>query len=50
MSGVMAVTKEERFEEGRKASGAMRPPEGGWGWMIVFGCFLSTICIRAVTR
>ncbi|XP_072246748.1 monocarboxylate transporter 12-B-like [Leuresthes tenuis] len=50
MSGVMAVTKEERFEEGRKAPGAIRPPEGGWGWMIVFGCFLSTICIRAVTR
>ncbi|KAM4591999.1 monocarboxylate transporter 12-B-like [Odontesthes bonariensis] len=50
MSAVMAVTMEERFEEGRKASGAIRPPEGGWGWMIVFGCFLSTICIRAVTR
>ncbi|KAM8851596.1 LOW QUALITY PROTEIN: monocarboxylate transporter 12-B-like [Synchiropus picturatus] len=26
------------------------PPEGGWGWMVVIGCFLATICIRAVTR
>lgn len=24
--------------------------EGGWGWMIVAGCFLANICIRAVTR
>ncbi|XP_051281457.1 monocarboxylate transporter 12-B-like [Dicentrarchus labrax] len=46
----MAVTKEEKFEEGRRASGAATPPEGGWGWMIVASCFLATICIRAVTR
>ncbi|XP_056147425.1 monocarboxylate transporter 12-B-like [Lampris incognitus] len=26
------------------------PPDGGWGWMIVAGCFLTTICTRAVTR
>ncbi|XP_074855638.1 monocarboxylate transporter 12 isoform X1 [Carettochelys insculpta] len=26
------------------------PPDGGWGWMIVVGCFFVTICTRAVTR
>ncbi|XP_006643245.2 monocarboxylate transporter 12-B [Lepisosteus oculatus] len=26
------------------------PPDGGWGWMIVAGCFLVTVCTRAVTR
>ncbi|NWU43745.1 MOT12 protein, partial [Hylia prasina] len=26
------------------------PPDGGWGWMIIAGCFLVTICTRAVTR
>ncbi|XP_042313294.1 monocarboxylate transporter 12 isoform X1 [Sceloporus undulatus] len=26
------------------------PPDGGWGWMVVIGCFLVTICTRAVTR
>ncbi|KAL4641007.1 monocarboxylate transporter 12 [Arapaima gigas] len=24
--------------------------DGGWGWMIVAGCFVVTICTRAVTR
>uniref|UniRef100_A0A673CIL3 Solute carrier family 16 member 12a n=1 Tax=Sphaeramia orbicularis TaxID=375764 RepID=A0A673CIL3_9TELE len=28
----------------------MTPPEGGWGWMIVAGCFLANICVRALTR
>ncbi|CAG6016548.1 unnamed protein product [Menidia menidia] len=50
MCEMMAVTRAERFEGGRRGSGAVRPPEGGWGWMIVISCFLSTICIRAVTR
>ncbi|CAL1577915.1 unnamed protein product [Knipowitschia caucasica] len=32
-----------------EASG-FKAPEGGWGWMIVAGCFLANICTRAVTR
>ncbi|XP_038151656.1 monocarboxylate transporter 12-B-like [Cyprinodon tularosa] len=46
----MAVIRGERLEEGKKATGVKTPPEGGWGWMVVIGCFLATICIRAVTR
>ena len=26
------------------------PQDGGWGWMIVAGCFMVTVCTRAVTR
>lgn len=47
---VMAISKEEKLKGGRRMSGVMKPPEGGWGWVIVAGCFLATICIRAVTR
>ncbi|XP_034094000.1 monocarboxylate transporter 12-B-like isoform X1 [Gymnodraco acuticeps] len=46
----MTLTKEKKLEGGRRVSGVTTPPEGGWGWMIVAGCFLATICIRAVTR
>ncbi|XP_062286692.1 monocarboxylate transporter 12-B-like [Scomber scombrus] len=46
----MAVIKEEKLEEGKRASRVATPPEGGWGWMIVAGCFLANICTRAVTR
>ncbi|XP_019943064.2 monocarboxylate transporter 12-B-like isoform X1 [Paralichthys olivaceus] len=46
----MAVNKEKKPKEGRSVSGVTTAPEGGWGWMIVAGCFLATICIRAVTR
>ncbi|AWP14545.1 putative monocarboxylate transporter 12-B-like [Scophthalmus maximus] len=46
----MAVTKEQRLGGSRRTSGDAVPPEGGWGWMVVAGCFLATICIRAVTR
>uniref|UniRef100_UPI0037E8A11B monocarboxylate transporter 12-B-like n=1 Tax=Semicossyphus pulcher TaxID=241346 RepID=UPI0037E8A11B len=45
----MAVSK-EKLEGGRMVSEVTTPPEGGWGWMIVAGCFLASICIRAVTR
>ncbi|XP_056325400.1 monocarboxylate transporter 12-B [Danio aesculapii] len=33
-----------------KKKGGVLPPDGGWGWMIVAGCFLVTVCTRAVTR
>ncbi|KAM7408397.1 hypothetical protein PAMA_002222 [Pampus argenteus] len=46
----MAVTKDKKIEGAGRASGVVTPPEGGWGWMIVIGCFLATICTRAVTR
>ncbi|KAI3363383.1 hypothetical protein L3Q82_012004 [Scortum barcoo] len=46
----MAVTKEGKLGGGRRTSGVATPPEGGWGWLVVAGCFLATICIRAVTR
>ncbi|KAM8738836.1 monocarboxylate transporter 12-B-like isoform 1-T3 [Acanthopagrus schlegelii] len=46
----MAVTEKQKLKGGRGAEGVSTPPEGGWGWMIVSGCFLATICIRAVTR
>lgn len=48
--GAMAATKEERPEEDREMPGVTMPEEGGWGWMIVAGCFLAMMCIRAVTR
>lgn len=35
--------------EKKKAAGVL-PPDGGWGWMIVAGCFMVTVCTRAVTR
>ncbi|TRY62392.1 hypothetical protein DNTS_007872 [Danionella cerebrum] len=33
-----------------KKKGGVLPPDGGWGWMVVVGCFVVTVCTRAVTR
>ncbi|XP_071370384.1 monocarboxylate transporter 12-B-like [Centroberyx affinis] len=41
---------ERKLRGGRGGAGGAVPPDGGWGWMIVAGCFLATICTRAVTR
>ncbi|KAM3862837.1 monocarboxylate transporter 12-B-like [Diretmus argenteus] len=46
----MAVTMEQKVRGGRGVSGVATPPDGGWGWMIVAGCFLACICTRAITR
>ncbi|XP_068597756.1 monocarboxylate transporter 12-like [Brachionichthys hirsutus] len=47
---VAAMVKGGKVEEGRKTSGVITPPEGGWGWVIVGSCFLTIICSRAVSR
>ncbi|XP_076856326.1 monocarboxylate transporter 12-B isoform X1 [Brachyhypopomus gauderio] len=36
--------------EKKRKKGGVLPPDGGWGWMIVAGCFMVTVCTRAVTR
>ncbi|XP_076016497.1 monocarboxylate transporter 12-B-like [Genypterus blacodes] len=46
----MAATKGQTVRGRKGSSRVTDPPEGSWGWMVVAGCFLATICIRAVTR
>ncbi|XP_061827659.1 monocarboxylate transporter 12-B-like [Nerophis lumbriciformis] len=41
---------QEKMEKGKGSPEVTTPPEGGWGWMVVAGCFLVTICTRGVTR
>ncbi|XP_054483554.1 monocarboxylate transporter 12-B-like, partial [Anoplopoma fimbria] len=36
--------------DGKRRSGVVSPPDGGWGWVIVGCCFMVTVCTRAVTR
>ncbi|XP_045925476.1 monocarboxylate transporter 12-B [Micropterus dolomieu] len=36
--------------DGKRQSGVVSPPDGGWGWVIVGCCFMMTVCTRAVTR
>ncbi|XP_067311660.1 monocarboxylate transporter 12-B [Pseudorasbora parva] len=38
------------LEMSEKKTHSAATPDGGWGWMIVAGCFLTTVCTRAVTR
>lgn len=37
-------------EKKREKTAGVLPPDGGWGWMIVAGCFMVTVCTRAITR
>ncbi|KAJ8406837.1 hypothetical protein AAFF_G00297530 [Aldrovandia affinis] len=36
--------------DGGRKKPAATALDGGWGWMIVAGCFVVTVCTRAVTR
>lgn len=44
------VRMKRGLEMTEKNPHSVATPDGGWGWMIVAGCFLTTVCTRAVTR
>ncbi|ROJ78898.1 Monocarboxylate transporter 12 [Anabarilius grahami] len=45
-----SILSNRSLEMSEKNPHSAATPDGGWGWMIVAGCFLTTVCTRAVTR
>ncbi len=45
-----SILSSRSLEMNEKTPHSAAAPDGGWGWMIVAGCFLTTVCTRAVTR
>lgn len=45
-----SILSSKSLEMSEKKTHPVAAPDGGWGWMIVAGCFLTTVCTRAVTR
>uniref|UniRef100_A0A671Q3P3 Monocarboxylate transporter 12-like n=1 Tax=Sinocyclocheilus anshuiensis TaxID=1608454 RepID=A0A671Q3P3_9TELE len=45
-----SILSSRSLEMSEKTPHSAAAPDGGWGWMIVAGCFLTTVCTRAVTR
>lgn len=45
-----SILSNRSLEMSEKNPHSAASPDGGWGWMIVAGCFLTTVCTRAVTR
>ncbi|XP_016377703.1 monocarboxylate transporter 12-B-like [Sinocyclocheilus rhinocerous] len=45
-----SILSSRSLEMSEKKTHPAAAPDGGWGWMIVAGCFLTTVCTRAVTR
>ncbi|XP_073683321.1 monocarboxylate transporter 12-B [Garra rufa] len=45
-----SILSSRNLEMSEKKTHSAAAPDGGWGWAIVAGCFLTTVCTRAVTR
>ncbi|KAK2878832.1 hypothetical protein Q8A67_019623 [Cirrhinus molitorella] len=45
-----SILSSRNLEMSEKKTHSAAAPDGGWGWVIVAGCFLTTVCTRAVTR